>query len=226
MIRINLLPVREAKKRESGRQILLLFAVCLAAEIAVLLYWQSDKEGELSTVDAQVAKLQANLKTKEAEVARVVRIEAEKAELEKQKNVLDGLIEGQAGPVKMLDELSLMITPITDPLRKLAAGKRGWNPEWDPKRLWLESFTEENRKVKLMGLARTNDDLAEFLTRLNTSKHFVKVHLNVSEAVDLAAAAGVKLVKFDLDAVALYGPTDVKRLAAKEIGDDDLNKKN
>ena len=54
----------------------------------------------------------------------------------------------------------------------------------------------------------------------------MKVHLNVSEAVDVAAAAGVKLVKFDLDAVALYGPTDVKRLAAKEIGDDDLNKKN
>ena len=132
--------------------------------------------------------------------------------------MLDGLLEGQAGPVKMLDELSVMLTPVSDPLQKLAQEKRRWTPDWDPKRLWIMSFVESSRKLKIQGYARTNDDLAEFLHRLNTSKHFVEVRLNLSEMVELSAVPGLKLVRFDVDALALYGPADVKRLAAGDIG--------
>jgi len=133
--------------------------------------------------------------------------------------VLDSLVEGQAGPVKMLDELSLILTPVTDPILKLNVQKRGWNPDWDPKRLWIEAFREEKRKLKINGYARTNDDLAEFLHRMNTSKHFVNVRLNLSESVQASQMDGLKLVRFDLDALTIYGPADVKRLAAHEIGD-------
>jgi hypothetical protein len=56
------------------------------------------------------------------------------------------------------------------------------------------------------------------LHRLNTSKHFVEVRLNLSEMVELSAVPGLKLVRFDVDALALYGPADVKRLAAGDIG--------
>lgn len=217
--RINLLPVREAKKRESGKQFLLLAAVLLVAEAGGLFYWQSLKEDELAGVQSTNSKIQSQVDEAKAKSATVARIEAEKAELEKQKNVLDSLIEGQAGPVKMLDELSLMLTPVTDPIQKLAVEKRGWNPDWDPKRLWIESFREEMRRLKVNGFARTNDDLAEFLHRLNTSKHFVNVRLNVSETVEAGQVEGLKLVRFDLDALSIYGPADVKRLADGLIGD-------
>lgn len=217
---INLLPVREQKKRESGKQFLVLAAVMLVAEAGGLYYWQSIKDDELAGVQSQNAKIQADLKVAQEKSASVSKLEAEKAELEKQKTVLDTLIEGQAGPVKMLDELSLMLTPVSDPMQKLILEKKGWNPEWDPRRLWIESFREENRKVKINGMARTNDDLAEFLHRMNTSKHFVNVRLNVSESFDPAQLEGVKLVRFDVDALALYGPADVKRLVRREIGDE------
>ncbi|MCK6573866.1 PilN domain-containing protein [Myxococcota bacterium] len=112
-----------------------------------------------------------------------------------------------------------MLTPVTDPIQKLAQEKRKWNPDWDPKRLWIESFREEKRRLKINGFARTNDDLAEFLHRLNTSKHFVNVRLNVSESVESSELDGLKLVRFDLDAVGIYGPADVQRLSRKEIGE-------
>ena len=112
-----------------------------------------------------------------------------------------------------------MLTPVTDPIQKLAVEKRGWNPDWDPKRHWIESFREEMRRLKVNGFARTNDDLAEFLHRLNTSKHFVNVRLNVSETVDSGQVEGLKLVRFDLDALSIYGPADVKRLSDGLIGD-------
>jgi type IV pilus assembly protein PilM len=216
--RINLLPVKEARKRESGKQFLVFFAVLLIAELGVLYYWQSETEAELARVEGQNAKIQAQLKDAEEKSARVAKMQAEKDELEKQKVVLDGLLEGQAGPVKMLDEVSVMLTPVSDPIQKLAQEKRRWNPDWDPKRLWVESFVEASRKLKIQGYARTNDDLAEFLHRLNTSKHFVEVRLNLSEMVEVSVVPGLKLVRFDVDALALYGPADVKRLAAGEIG--------
>jgi type IV pilus assembly protein PilM len=216
--RINLLPVKEARKRESGKQFLVFFAVLLIAELGVLYYWQSETEAQLARVEGQNAKIQAQLKDAEEKSAQVAKMQAEKDELEKQKVVLDGLLEGQAGPVKMLDEVSVMLTPVSDPIQKLAQEKRRWNPDWDPKRLWVESFVEASRKLKIQGYARTNDDLAEFLHRLNTSKHFVEVRLNLSEMVEVSVVPGLKLVRFDVDALALYGPADVKRLAAGEIG--------
>lgn len=216
--RINLLPVKEARKRESGKQFLALMGVALLILVGVMYYWQSETEAELARIEGQNNKITAQLKEAEAKSKQIALMQAEKDELEKQKVVLDGLLEGQAGPVKMLDELSVMLTPVSDPIQKLAQEKRRWNPDWDPKRLWIMSFVESSRKLKIQGYARTNDDLAEFLHRLNTSKHFVEVRLNLSEMVELSAVPGLKLVRFDVDALALYGPADVKRLAAGDIG--------
>lgn len=216
--RINLLPVKEARKRESGKQFLALMGIALLILVGAMYYWQSETEAELARIEGQNNKITAQLKDAEAKSKQIALMQAEKDELEKQKVVLDGLLEGQAGPVKMLDELSVMLTPVSDPIQKLAQEKRRWNPDWDPKRLWIMSFVESSRKLKIQGYARTNDDLAEFLHRLNTSKHFVEVRLNLSEMVELSAVPGLKLVRFDVDALALYGPADVKRLAAGDIG--------
>ena len=216
--RINLLPVKEARKRESGKQFLALMGIALLILVGAMYYWQSETEAELARIEGQNNKITAQLKEADAKSKQIALMQAEKDELEKQKVVLDGLLEGQAGPVKMLDELSVMLTPVSDPIQKLAQEKRRWNPDWDPKRLWIMSFVESSRKLKIQGYARTNDDLAEFLHRLNTSKHFVEVRLNLSEMVELSAVPGLKLVRFDVDALALYGPADVKRLAAGDIG--------
>jgi type IV pilus assembly protein PilN len=215
MIRINLLPVREAKKRESGKQMLLLFVALVIVEVGVFFYWSSSKDDELASLATKNAALAADVKKLEDLAAKGKQIESEKAELERQKQVLDSIVEGQTGPVNMLGELSLMLTSVDDPALKLAQKKRGWNADWDPKRLWIKTFVENNRVVKVTGFARSNDDLAEFLHRLSSARHFTEVKLNYSAA---AQERGMKTVQFDIDMLALYGQTDLKKLAAGELG--------
>lgn len=220
MIRINLLPVREAQVRGKGKQIVTLFVMLIVFEAGALFYYQSEQEAKLRGLRASNNKVAAELKKLKEKTKAVATLEQQKAELEQQKTVLDGLIEGQSGPVRMLDELSRMLTPITEPEEKLRVQNLGWNPDWDPKRLWLESFIEENRRVKLLGVARTNEDLAEFLHRLESSKHFVEIALNFSEAIEVAELNNARLVRFDIEALAIYGPADVKKLAAGTLGGD------
>ena len=219
MIRINLLPVREAEKKKSGRQLLVLFAVLLVAEAAVLFFIQSEAQSQLTQVAVNNKTTQQKIEDLRKKTSAVADLQRQTAELEQQKAVLDGLIEGQAGPVKMLDELSRIMTPIEDPQLKLEVQERGWNPDWDPRRLWIDKFVEEERRVKITGYARTNDDLGEFLRRLGSSRHFVKVQMNVSEAVTMRELNDARMMRFDIDGLVIYGPADVKRLAAGELGE-------
>ncbi len=218
MIRINLLPVREAEKKKSGKQLLVLGLVLILAQVAVLFFIQSEANNELLAAKQRNAGIKKDIDKLKKKTKAVADLQRQQAELEQQKAVLDGLIEGQTGPVKMLDELSRMLTPIDDPKLKLEVQQRGWNPDWDPRRLWIDGFVEGERAVKVQGHARTNEDLAEFLTRLGSSRHFVKIKLNVSETVEMANLDDTKMVKFDLNALVIYGPADVKRLAAGELG--------
>lgn len=218
MIRINLLPVREAEKKKSGKQLLVLGLVLILAQVAVLFFIQSEASDELADAKRNNAQIKKDIDALKKKTKAVADLQRQQAELEQQKAVLDGLIEGQTGPVKMLDELSRMMTPIEDPKLKLEVQQRGWNPDWDPRRLWIDGFVESERGVKVQGHARTNEDLAEFLTRLTSSRHFVKIKLNVSETVEMSNLDDTKMVKFDLNALVIYGPADVKRLAAGELG--------
>ena len=218
MIRINLLPVREAEKKKSGKQLLVLGAMLILGLVAVLFFIQSEANNDLLAAKQRNADIKKDIDKLKKKTSAVADLQRQQAELEQQKAVLDGLIEGQTGPVKMLDELSRMVTPIEDPKLKLEVQQRGWNPDWDPRRLWIDGFVEGERAVKVQGHARTNEDLAEFLTRLGSSRHFVKIKLNVSETVEMANLDGTKMVKFDLNALVIYGPADVKRLAAGELG--------
>ncbi|MCB9551512.1 MAG: PilN domain-containing protein [bacterium] len=219
MIRINLLPVREAEKKKSGRQLVVLFAVLLLAQAAVLFFIQSEAQSQLTQVAVNNKTTQQKIEDLRKKTSAVADLQRQTAELEQQKAVLDGLIEGQAGPVKMLDELSRIMTPIEDPQLKLEVQERGWNPDWDPRRLWIDKFVEEERRVKITGYARTNDDLGEFLRRLGSSRHFVKVQMNVSEAVTMRELNDARMMRFDIDGLVIYGPADVKRLAAGELGE-------
>jgi Tfp pilus assembly protein PilN len=117
----------------------------------------------------------------------------------------------------MLDELSQMLTPIEDPATKLQVRAKGWNPDWDTKRLWIDQFVEKNRRVMITGHARSNEDLAEFLERLNSSRHFVKVRLKESNATLRQELNNARLMQFSITAYVIYGPADVRRLAAGNL---------
>jgi type IV pilus assembly protein PilN len=145
MIRINLLPVRVAKKREMGKQILVLFAIVLVGAVVGNYMWYANRKAEFDQNAAGIKQVQAKIEELKKVIGEVDKINERKAEVEKKLGVLDTLRKGRSGPVKMMDALASSI----------------------PKKLWLKTFAEEKSGVKLTGSAISHDEVAELMSNLS-----------------------------------------------------------
>ncbi|WP_164009979.1 PilN domain-containing protein [Pyxidicoccus trucidator] len=145
MIRINLLPVRAVKKREMGRQVLVLFAVVLLGAAVGNYFWYADRDGELTRQRQGITQTRAKIAELEKVIGEVANINARKAEVEKKLAVLDSLRKGRNGPVRMLDALASAM----------------------PKKVWIKSFAETSNAVSIDGAAVSHDEVAEFMRGLN-----------------------------------------------------------
>ncbi|MFP2960130.1 PilN domain-containing protein [Myxococcus sp. 1LA] len=146
MIRINLLPVRAVKKREMGRQVLVLFAVVLIGAGVANYFWYANRESELATHQQGVAAAKAKIAELEKIIGEVKNINTRKAEVEKKLAVLDSLRKGRNGPVRMMDALASAT----------------------PKKVWVKSFAESKNAVSIDGSAVSHDEVAEFMRGLNS----------------------------------------------------------
>jgi type IV pilus assembly protein PilN len=78
-----------------------------------------------------------------------------------------------------------------------------FNPGWDIRRLWLVSFSEAGHQCEMAGYGKTNEDVAEFLRRLNISELFQEVTLEgTSAAAD--PGTGLPVVSFSLTCKVKY----------------------
>jgi len=150
MIRINLLPVRAAKKREFGRQQVILFALLLVIALIGNWYWYSRVDGELAQYDSQISRTHTEIAQLEKTIGEVKSITQDKKALEDKLKILDALKKGRTGPVKVMDELASLI----------------------PSKVWLIDYSETNGAVAMKGAAVSYEDLSAFSKKLKASKHF------------------------------------------------------
>jgi type IV pilus assembly protein PilN len=153
MIKINLLPVRAAKKREFGRQqIVLLGLVFILGGIGNWV-WYGRVDSELTQLDAQIARTKAEIAQLEKTIGEVKSIKEDKKALEDKLKILDTLKKGRTGPVKVMDELATLI----------------------PQKVWLIDYTEAGGGVTMIGAAASYEDLSEFSKKLKASVHFTNI---------------------------------------------------
>src|SRR3989440_5458028 len=150
MILINLLPVRAAKKREFGRQQLVLFVLLLVLAGIGNYFVYNRFESELRSLDKQILTTRAEIAQLERTIGEVKSIKEDKKALEDKLKILDTLKKGRTGPVKVLDELATII----------------------PQKVWITDYTEQGGAVALVGQAVSYEDLSQFSKRLKASKHF------------------------------------------------------
>src|SRR5207245_8891134 len=112
MIFINLLPVRAAKKREFGRQQVVLFVLLLVLAGIGNYFVYNRFESELRSLDKQILTTRAEIAQLERTIGEVKSIKEDKKALEDKMKILDTLKKGRTGPVKVLDELAT-ISPQT-----------------------------------------------------------------------------------------------------------------
>jgi type IV pilus assembly protein PilN len=144
MIRINLLPVRVAKKREMGKQILVLFAIVLVGAVVGNYMWYSDRKAEFDQNASGIRQVQTKIEELKKVIGEVDKINDRKAEVEKKLGVLENLRKGRSGPVKMMDAMAIAV----------------------PKKLWLKGFVEDKGTMKITGSAVSHDEVAEFMSNL------------------------------------------------------------
>ncbi|MEZ4461891.1 MAG: PilN domain-containing protein [bacterium] len=198
MIRVNLLPIKQQRRRTAGKTQLGAFVVLLVLLIGVLgLVWVTT-EAELSDLKEDVATNERDVKAAKAEVKDAEQLQKDRDELTQQLKILDELEKQRSGPVRVLDELQSMVSPPRNEEDRFAQLRKNWNVEWDTRRLWIESFKETNGTFSLKGSAVNADDVAEFLQRLSTGQYFYDVELDVVTAVVAKSQDGNRTVNFDL----------------------------
>jgi|SRR6266850_3431675 len=150
MITINLLPVRAAKKAERGRQLLVLTALVLAFTGVVNYLWYSKVQGDLDQVNAQIRGTREKIAELDKIIGQLNSVKQAMKALKEKLDVLETLKKGRAGPVKVMDELAMVI----------------------PSKVWLIDFSEQNGEVALRGQAVAYEDLSAFSKKLKGSKYF------------------------------------------------------
>ena len=97
---------------------------------------------------------------------------------------------------------------LSDDVRALDAIRRE-NPaalpsaSWDARRMWLTAYKEEDRAVRVTGVARDGEDVSELLRRLALSDMFYEVKLLPATRTQ-DERTKLDMVKFDLSAKVRY----------------------
>jgi type IV pilus assembly protein PilN len=224
VIRVNLLPSKKPLKRRGeaaggvdvggGGESQMWLAFVLGAillEVIVLLFVYKTKQDQLTQVQKHNQELTANIDAIKREIANHAEIKSQLKELRDREEAIQKLQAARTGPTATMLELTRVLTPGRGPTvdrDKLEQLKRD-NPSavpnvnWDPRRLWLLTYKEAERTVKLTGLARDGEDVSEFLRRLSLSDYFYDIRLlPATKSVD--PVTKLELVKFELSAKVRY----------------------
>jgi len=223
VIRINLMPQKRPMRRRgeaggaetsSGGESQAWLAFVLGAvllEVIVLLFVYKTKQDELTKVAKTNQELTANIDSIKKEIANHGEIKSSLKELRDREEAIQKLQSARTGPTATMLELSRIMTPGRGPTvdrDKLEQLKRDNpssvpNANWDARRLWLMSYKEGDRTVRLGGLARDGEDVSEFLRRLTLSDYFYEVKLlPASKAID--PVSKLELVRFEMSAKVRY----------------------
>ena len=168
MIRVNLLPHREEKRKRRQQQFGVLaglFAVAallVAAAVWVFLDRQVDQQHQnVAYMKAEIAKL-------DKQIEEIRKIREETASLLAKKQVVEGLQSNRSEPVQLLDQL----------LRQLPEG------------VYLKQVKQAGPKVNIMGYAQSNARVSTLMRNLGASPYLENPELVEIKAVAAPDAKG------------------------------------
>ena len=213
MMRINLIRAKKARRRDAGERALAFMGAGVLVAIGVMVVGTIMADAELGRLVRANNVVKDDIERLKVELGDYDKVKEERQGLLKQQTTLDALKSGRTGPVYVMRELSEILTPQKGPtFDRVSYEERlrrdpnvGFNSGWDPRRAWLETFEEVQRKVHIHGSARTNEDVAEFLKRLQLSVFFAEVTPESTTQVgDTTSGGGAKHVTFNLSAKVVY----------------------
>ncbi len=173
MIKINLLPVRAAKKKESARQQISISILTVIAVLVIALGIYSVTLAKISTAKDEINKSEEEIKQQKLKIGEIDNLKKFQAEVKSKLDILNQLRHDKTGPANRLAKLSDAV----------------------PEKLWLTKYVESGSSISVSGIAFNEELIADFMRNLQASNEFTNVELQVSEQVDIS---GIKAKRFDI----------------------------
>ncbi|MEE9614583.1 MAG: PilN domain-containing protein [Thermodesulfobacteriota bacterium] len=176
MIRINLLPVRAAKKKETIRFQLTVAGLITFLVVAVSLLLYVLKASEVSAIEEEIADGQQELARLTIEVGELSKIKQQKAVVQGKLDVVGRLEKGRSGPVNLF-------TRVADAI---------------PEKAWITSLRQSPSVVVLEGFAATDEVVADFMRGLERHPALGAVELEVAKRGTGKKDSPAGLVEFSI----------------------------
>ena len=177
MIRINLLPHREEKRKRREQQFAVLAGVSAVIALVVAgvvwLYLNTQVEQQKQNVafmKTEIAKL-------DKQIEEIGKIREETAALLAKKRVVEGLQANRSEPVQLLDQL----------LRQLPEG------------VYLKQITQKGTKVNIVGYAQSNARVSTLMRNLGASPYLENPELVEIKAVPAPDKSGSRVNEFNMN---------------------------
>jgi Tfp pilus assembly protein PilN len=171
MIRINLLgqirpkATKQSVPLESTLQILLGVAALAIALIVLSVTYYSQKR-QLDDTNARIAALKAERTNLQQIKQEVDRFETQKAALQTQIGVIEGLQKNRTGAQELLQMVANTVVRVDQ--------------------LWLTSMDRTGDNLHLTGEAGSVDSIANFMTQMKRSGYFDKIEIDEAKEDDVA----------------------------------------
>ena len=181
MIKINLLPYREKEKKENLQRQIIILSGTLVLFLLIILAVQLYFSMSISGMETKIREADAKLVVLNKKVGDIEGFKRDKKEMEQKLGVIKSLEGNRLFPVRMLDELNLLVPA---------------------KEAWLEKITQNGQELRIEGMARDSITVARFMKSVEKAGFVQSVELVVSREKELA---GVKLQQFILTCVMKKG---------------------
>ena len=177
MIRINLLPHREEKRKRRQQQFLVLAVLAgLAGALVAGAVWVFLDQQETQQ-RANVAYMKAEIDKLDKQIEEIRKIREETASLLAKKQVVEGLQSNRSEPVQLLDQL----------LRQLPEG------------VYLKAIKQTGPKVNILGYAQSNARVSTLMRNLGASPYLENPELVEIKAVPSPDKSGNRVNEFNMN---------------------------
>jgi type IV pilus assembly protein PilN len=174
MIRINLLPIRQIKKKQRLQQEVAGFGILVSVLAIFLIFFSMSLTRKVDALQQDIKVLDGTKKKYNQIIAEIKQLEKAQDLLEKKITIIRELKRNTQINVRVLDELA-SVTP--------------------SERLWLNSLQHSGARLVLSGVALDNSTIAQFMERLTRSAYFTDADLASSTSTVIG---GNKLQSFSL----------------------------
>lgn len=180
MIRINLLPHREEKRKARRQQFFALSGLIAVLAVLIVILVHGIISGYISQQEGKNAFLKKEIAILDKDIDEIKRLKEQTSALLSRKNVIESLQGGRAETVQLFNELA----------RQVPAG------------IYLKSIKQAGNKVTIVGVAQSNARVSTLMRNLEASPLLERPDLVEIKAVTLSNR---RFAEFNLSVVITRG---------------------